>query len=77
MAEKFGDFVKASTKPGPACRFRICREATDIDERKALDQAMKDPGITSAAVARVLTSWGYSIRADSVTRHRRKECSCV
>ena len=44
----------------------------DNDERlPQLRAALDDPGYTSAAIARVLRSWGFDISADTVQNYRR------
>lgn len=45
--------------------------ADDQDRLSALKVAMADKGYTSAAIGRVLRSWGFDITEDSVQSYRR------
>lgn len=45
--------------------------ADDPDRLSALQAAMADRAYTSAAIGRVLRSWGFDITEDSVQSYRR------
>lgn len=45
--------------------------ADQPDRLSALQTAMADKGYTSAAIGRVLRSWGFDITEDSVQSYRR------
>ena len=45
--------------------------ADEPDRLSALKVAMADKGYTSAAIGRVLRSWGFDITEDSVQSYRR------
>lgn len=50
----------------------IDRMKADGDDRlEALQTAIDDKGYTSAAIARVLRSWGFDITADAIQKYRR------
>lgn len=46
-------------------------EANSDDRLEALRTAIQDKGYTSAAIARVLRSWGFDITADAIQKYRR------
>lgn len=45
--------------------------ANQPDRLEALTSAIENRGYTSAAIARVLRSWGFDITEDSVQNYRR------
>jgi len=46
-------------------------EADGDDRLQALRTAIGDKGYTSAAIARVLRSWGFDITSDAIQKYRR------
>lgn len=56
-------------------RCKTCRmmdEATP-DDAAVLSQALSDPDIASAVIARAMTNYGVTVSPSAVARHRR-EC---
>ena len=45
---------------------------TDIDRETKLRAALANPDYTSAAIARVVTNWGYPISEDAVRKWRQR-----
>ena len=50
----------------------------DLDDiqRAKIEAALASPGITAESISKVLRSWGVSISAPTVARHRRGGCAC-
>jgi hypothetical protein len=64
------------TRPGLPCRVKVIygeMQKPDLDD---LRDALSDPAISSAVIARVLTERGYKISSNTVGHHRRGGCSC-
>lgn len=70
------DFKAEGTRPRNKCRVALIREQLTPDEAADLDVALQDPVITAAAIERVLERKGHKLPQGTVTRHRRKDCSC-
>lgn len=66
---------EASRKPGPRCSICILIPTLDKPEAAALVAALDDGAVTSSAISRALNSEGHEIRAETVRRHRAKECA--
>ena len=41
-----------------------------------LDAALASPIVTAAAIVRGLKALGFQVRAQTVLRHRKRECAC-
>ena len=41
-----------------------------------ITELINDPTVPASVLARLLQSHGYVIKQGSITRHRRKECTC-
>ena len=75
--ESFGDLIKTQiARQGPVCVMGQLLEKLDTKERTEVLEAMSNPAIPGAAIARALKVWGFDIGGASVYRHRRKECTC-
>lgn len=61
---------------GPTCKVRLILDKMDKQDRKELTEALLDPAFTSAAISRALNRAGFDIRPDSISRHRRRDCTC-
>lgn len=48
----------------------------DEELRDELEEALEAPGITAAGVERALAKRGVSIKAGTLRRHVRGDCSC-
>lgn len=51
-------------------------DALDGDDLAVLRAALADAGITGTAIASALQGEGHDIKAATVNRHRKGECSC-
>lgn len=61
-------------QPAP-CRLSMIATALDESDRAELWQALAEPTVSAAVIARVLRARGHSISDDVVLRHRKNECS--
>jgi L-ribulose-5-phosphate 3-epimerase UlaE len=72
----FADEVQAAgqTKRGPSCSF----VSLELDEQDTADlkRLLDDVRVQSSAIARALQGRGYTIKAPTVSRHRRRGCDC-
>lgn len=58
-------------------RYPLCAVAAlDDDLRDELEQALEDAGITAAGLERALDRRGIQIKATTLRRHARGDCSC-
>lgn len=71
------EFRAEPVRTGTFCRVKIVRDSMTVDDLVDLDDAMRDPSITAAAIERVLKRKGIELSANSITRHRRRECACA
>jgi hypothetical protein len=62
-------------KSGGDCAVRVMLDSAG-KLREEIEELLNDPAVPSSALARLLQSHGFSIKDHSVTRHRRKECTC-
>lgn len=70
------DLKNERVRPRVICKVSIVLGQLDNDESVDLEIALKDPVITAAAIERVLSRKGIALPAGTITRHRRKECTC-
>lgn len=70
------DALKAETskRPGPRCTLCVLDDTLTPADRAALHAAMDDGSVTSSAISRALVTEGHDIRAETVRRHRAKQC---
>lgn len=72
---KLADAIKVETRgSGSRCTVETLKLAKDI--RADLDAALADAAVTSAAIARALTSLGHQVARSTIARHRSGECQC-
>jgi len=65
------------TTPWHICAVSLVRTELSPEQQGKLDAAFKTDVITSANIARVLSTWtGREVAVATVRRHRRKECKC-
>jgi len=67
--------AEALKRPGPLCTVCILITTLTKSDVEALDAAMADLAVTSSAIARALQSEGHEVRAETVRRHRAKQCA--
>lgn len=73
LADQLNNATNA--KYGPTCRFCYMRDGLDVKDREALDLAMATLTLSAPTLAAVLQAEGHEIAAESIRRHRRKQCS--
>ena len=66
-----------ATSNRPTCSIA----ALDDDLRAEIDEALDSPGVTATGLERALakrgvTSGGRTIKATTLGRHRRRDCTC-
>lgn len=58
-------------------QYPLCAVATlDDNLRGELEQALDDPTVTAAGIERALAKRGINIKATTLRRHSRGDCSC-
>lgn len=62
-------------KKGPKCTACTLLETLATEDSAALAAALADPSFSTAAIARALRVEGYAVSAQTLGRHRKKECS--
>ena len=71
------DALKAAEKVRPGYRCTVCKLLTELaeDDSAALLEALRDPTVQGTQIARALQSEGHDVKQNTVTRHRRGDCS--
>lgn len=64
-----------SLRPGPRCGVCVAVAGMNDEDRATILAWFADPAMMSSRIAEALQLEGYSIRAQSVSRHRRGLCS--
>ena len=67
------DFEAAVLPLGGKCQIRTIDLSPT--QRDQLNAAMAN-GFGSATISRTLGKWGFSVKSDTVARHRHGQCSC-
>lgn len=70
------EFKNEGVRPRRKCGVAILLDILSEQERDDLRIALGDPVITASAIMRVLERKGHKLPDGTITRHRRKECSC-
>lgn len=70
------EFKAEGVRPRVQCRVKLVLDSLTAAEQTDLLNALQDPVITAAAIERVLERKGHKLPAGTITRHRRKECTC-
>lgn len=60
---------------GPTCTVCELLRTLDADDLAALTDALDDASLAHTQIYRALRAEGYTIKANTVSRHRRGECS--
>jgi hypothetical protein len=78
LAEGLLNAIKSApaSLPGPKCGVYTLRTVLSDADRKDLDVALTDIMISNKAIMMALNARGFSIGLQSVSRHRRGDCSC-
>jgi hypothetical protein len=72
----FDEMKSESVMKGPPCSISlILEEMTDAD-RSDFALACEDWTIPGTVIAKVLQRKGFSVKAESLRRHRKGECRC-
>ena len=67
--------AEAARKPGPRCSTCLLISTLDADDQAALEAAFADPAVTTAAIARALSTEGHRVNPTNLQRHRQRECN--
>lgn len=70
------EVAQHNRQPGSKCAVGQLIAVFPTNEVDELVELIDDMTVTAASLARVLTAREYKIAQASITRHRRKECSC-
>lgn len=70
--EDFKKAQKSAPKHGNPSWYEIYVPQMTDEQRKGLEEALQDPSINHAVIARVLNGWGYKVKANSVGHWRRQ-----
>ena len=62
--------------PQPRCAIAGMLKDAEGQAQEILE-LLNDPTVSSSALGRLLRANGYDIGNHSLTRHRRRECTCV
>lgn len=76
MALSVDAFITASQPRRALCTVAKILDGLDPKDRAVLQGALDDPGVTHAAIERVLIGEGYKLGQSTVARHRRHGCAC-
>lgn len=71
------EFKNEPVRTGTFCRIQVIREQLTPQEFTDLEQALADRQITAAAIERVLARKNIRLQQNTITRHRRGECTCA
>lgn len=73
LSDSLSAEVTASLR-GPRCTVCALVPGLGKDDRTALEAALNDRNITSAAISRALRREGHAITESTLRRHRKGEC---
>lgn len=67
--------AERAKKPGYRCS--VCKLLDELpdDDAQALREALNTPLVQGAQISRALQAEGHDIKQNTVTRHRRGDCS--
>lgn len=60
---------------GPSCTVCDLLRTLGKEDLAALTDALADPSLAHAQIYRALRSEGYTIKANTIARHRKGECA--
>lgn len=71
------DALEAERRQRPGFRCAVCKLLVELDpdDAEALTDALRDPQVQGSQIARALMAEGHEIKQNTVTRHRRGDCS--
>lgn len=70
------DFKNEGVRPRVRCQVTVILDTMSKGDAADLRAALADITVTGAAIERVLGRRGVKLSQNSITRHRRKECTC-
>lgn len=68
--------LSRDTRPGLPCRVKVIFDELQKPDADELRDALRDPSISGAVIARVLTERGHKVSANTIGHHRRGGCAC-
>ncbi len=71
------DALETERQKRPGYRCSVCTLLTELpaEDAEALQDALRTPEVQGSMIARALQSEGHEIKQNTVTRHRRGDCS--
>lgn len=72
LREELGSVTQ---KSGATCAVKTLLDSSG-NQKEEIEDLVVDLSVPASVLARLLQKHGFSIRANSITRHRRKECCC-
>jgi len=63
-------------RPRVICKVSLVLASMTDNDANDLRTALADPVVTAAAIERVLGRKDIQLPSGTITRHRRKECTC-
>ena len=73
--EAFREAQKTGPRHGNPSWYEMYVPQMTDSQREGLDEALQDPTINHAVIARVLNGWGFKVTANSVGHWRRQHVS--
>jgi len=70
------EFKNERVRPRVICKVSLVLDSMTDSDATDLRTALTDPVVTAAAIERVLGRKGIDLPASTITRHRRRECTC-
>lgn len=70
------DYYAEQMVAGPRCPIALTLAQMSADEAARLNSALASHDLDGTAIARRLRKLGYTVRAQSIQRHRRGVCHC-
>lgn len=71
------DRAKAKqSRQGPACGIAVLFASVDDTYRAEVQDMLAAHGLQATSIAAVLKEDGHTIGADSIRRHRKRQCRC-
>lgn len=58
------------------CSIQVAKMKLNKADQQALTEALEDMTIPSSFIARALKKEGFNVAGGTISRHRRKECTC-
>lgn len=62
---------------GPKCSVRLLVDSLESEDAADLVAALDDHAVMSSHIAKALKARGHSMSDHTISRHRRKVCSCL